>query len=95
MRKQIATTLAVVAISLLTTSARAEEEHRELGPHVHGHGTLNIAIDDKTVSMELEVPGMDVESADDDHLAVEVAQARVIEVAQVREIGSGGVVLDE
>ena len=27
---------------------------------MHGHGTLNIAIEDKRVSMELEVPGMDI-----------------------------------
>ena len=60
MRKQFASTFALVAISLLMTSARAEEDHRELGPHVHGHGTLNIAIEDKRVSMELEVPGMDI-----------------------------------
>jgi len=83
MRKQIATTLAVVAISLLTTSARAEEEHRELGPHVHGHGTLDIAIDDKVVSMELEVPGMDIvgfehaASTDDQKTAVEKAKAQL------------------
>ena len=82
MRKQIAT-LAVVAMSLLTTSARAEEEHRELGPHVHGHGTLNIAIDDKAVSMELEVPGMDIvgfehaTSTDDQKAAVEKAKAQL------------------
>jgi hypothetical protein len=82
MHKQIAT-LAVVAMSLLTTSARAEEEHRELGPHVHGHGTLNIAIDDKAVSMELEVPGMDIvgfehaTSTDDQKTAVEKAKAQL------------------
>ncbi len=83
MRNQIATTLAVVAISLLTTSARAEEEHRELGPHVHGHGTLNIAIDDKAVSLELEVPGMDIvgfehaASTDDQKAAIEKAKAHL------------------
>jgi len=36
------------------------EEHRQLGAHVHGHGHLNIAIEDKTVSIELEVPGADI-----------------------------------
>ena len=83
MRKQFAFTLALAAISLLTTAARAEEEHRELGPHVHGHGTLNIAIEDKRVSMELEVPGMDIvgfehaASTDDQKAAVEKAKARL------------------
>ena len=36
------------------------EERRQLGAHVHGHGHLNIAIEDKTVSIELEVPGADI-----------------------------------
>ena len=52
-------------------------------PHVHGHGTLNIAIEDKRVSMELEVPGMDIvgfehaPSTDDQKAAVEKAKARL------------------
>lgn len=36
------------------------EEHRELGPHEHGVGRLNIAIEGKRISMELEVPGADI-----------------------------------
>ena len=36
------------------------EERRHLGAHVHGHGHLNIAIEGKTVSIELEVPGADI-----------------------------------
>jgi hypothetical protein len=83
MRKQFAFTLAIAAISLLTTAARAEDEHRELGPHVHGHGTLNIAIENKRVSMELEVPGMDIvgfehaPSTADQKAAVEKATAKL------------------
>jgi hypothetical protein len=34
--------------------------HRELGAHQHGKGTLNIAIEGKKVTMELEVPGADI-----------------------------------
>lgn len=45
---------------LLPPVVHAEEAHRELGAHVHGHGTLNIAIEDGRVSMELEAPGMDI-----------------------------------
>ena len=40
--------------------AVAQTEHRELGPHEHGRGTLNIALEGNRVSMELEVPGMDI-----------------------------------
>jgi hypothetical protein len=83
MRKNLLTTLGLVAMSLLTVPARAEDGHRELGPHVHGHGSLNIAIEDNRVSMELEVPGMDIvgfehaPSTEDQKTAVEKAKARL------------------
>lgn len=53
---------AAIAATLFVTSvpALAADEHRELGPHEHGHGRLNIAIEGKRVSMELEVPGADI-----------------------------------
>lgn len=40
--------------------AMAADEHRELGAHEHGVGRLNIAIEGKRISMELEVPGADI-----------------------------------
>jgi Protein of unknown function (DUF2796) len=36
------------------------DEHRQLGPHEHGHGKLNIAIENGEVSMDLDVPGADI-----------------------------------
>ncbi|NOT72606.1 MAG: DUF2796 domain-containing protein [Hyphomicrobium sp.] len=36
------------------------EEHRELGAHEHGHGTLNIAIEGNAINMELDIPGADI-----------------------------------
>ncbi|MCP4779699.1 MAG: DUF2796 domain-containing protein [Hyphomicrobium sp.] len=54
------TALAVIGALALVSAARAEDEHRELGSHVHGHGTLNIAVEDKRVAMELKMPGMDL-----------------------------------
>jgi hypothetical protein len=36
------------------------EERRQLSAHVHGHARLNIAIEGKTVSLELEAPGADI-----------------------------------
>ncbi|MBC7832796.1 MAG: DUF2796 domain-containing protein [Hyphomicrobium sp.] len=83
MRKHLLTTLGLAAMSLLTIPAFAEDGHRELGPHVHGHGTLNIAIEDKRVSLELEVPGMDIvgfehaPSTQDQKTAVEKAKTRL------------------
>lgn len=82
MRMQISSALSVFAFTLLMPAAIcAEEAHRELGAHVHGHGTLDIAIEDKKVSLELEVPGMDIvgfehaASTDDQKAKVEKAKA--------------------
>jgi hypothetical protein len=36
------------------------QEHRQLGPHVHGQGTLNIALEGSRLSMEFEAPGADI-----------------------------------
>ena len=58
----------------------AAEEHRQLGAHVHGHGRLNIAIEDKTVSIELEVPGADIVGFE--HEAATRAQRASIEKAK-------------
>lgn len=83
MRKHLVTALGLAAMLLLTAPARAEDDHRELGAHVHGHGTLNIAIEGNRVAMELEVPGMDIvgfehaPSTDDQKAAVEKAKARL------------------
>ena len=44
----------------LVTSAMAEEKHRQLDAHEHGHGSFNVAIEGKRVSMELEAPGADI-----------------------------------
>jgi hypothetical protein len=45
---------------MVVSAAQAEEGRRELGPHVHGQGTLAIAIDANNVQMELAAPGMDI-----------------------------------
>jgi hypothetical protein len=38
----------------------AAAQHRQLGAHEHGRGTLNIAIEGPRVSVELEAPGADI-----------------------------------
>jgi len=60
MRTNTTTALAAILALALSSTVRAEDEHRELGAHVHGHGTLNIAIEGNQVAMELEAPGMDL-----------------------------------
>ena len=46
--------------SAVASPAFAAEEHRELGVHEHGRGTLNIAIEGNKVTMELEAAGVDI-----------------------------------
>jgi Protein of unknown function (DUF2796) len=53
-------TLSLLALTLAAAPVFAAEEKRELGPHEHGHGILNIAVEKNRVSMDLDVPGMDI-----------------------------------
>ena len=46
--------------ALCAAGAAFAEEQRRLSAHEHGHGHLNVAIEAKRVSMELEVPGADI-----------------------------------
>jgi hypothetical protein len=52
--------LALAAGVAIAAPVLAHEEHRELGAHVHGHGTLNIAVESTRLSIELEAPGADI-----------------------------------
>lgn len=77
-------TACVLAAGLACTALSVSaQEHRQLGPHVHGHGRLNIAIEGKKLSMELEVPGMDIvgfeheASTPDQKAALEKAKAKL------------------
>lgn len=83
MRTQITLLSFVACVSLAATAAQSEDEHRELGAHVHGHGTLNIAVEGNRVAMELEAPGMDIvgfeheANSDEQKAAVEKAKAEL------------------
>lgn len=84
-----ASVLASLAI-LASLSALADEaEHRQLGPHVHGQGTLDIAVEGNKIEMELIAPGMDivgfehVATTDDQKAAVEKAKAKLADVLNV------------
>jgi hypothetical protein len=60
MRTVTLASLAALAFAAATAISASADEHRELGPHVHGHGTLDIAVEKNRVSMELVAPGMDI-----------------------------------
>ena len=46
-----------LAFAVAGSTGPAAAQHRELGAHEHGRGTLNIAVEGTQVTMELEVPG--------------------------------------
>ena len=56
---RLAATLAF-GLGTLACPALCHAQHRQLGPHEHGKGTLNVAIDVNLVSMEFEAPGDDI-----------------------------------
>lgn len=58
--RTIRTACALAAGLACAALAASAEEHRQLSAHVHGHGRLNIAIEGKKLTMELEVPGADI-----------------------------------
>jgi hypothetical protein len=64
---------------LLIAGPVTAEEHRQLGAHAHGHGTLDVAIEGATVSMELEVPGADIVGFE--HVAATPEQKAKVEKA--------------
>jgi hypothetical protein len=54
-------TLLIAGTASLACAAMVQaEDHRELRPHQHGHGELNIAVEGNIVKMDLEVPGDDI-----------------------------------
>src|SRR5690606_35462132 len=91
-----ARTLAAVLSLSLAAPVLADEGRRELGAHVHGHGTLNIAVDNARVELELEAPGMDIvgfehEAKTDEHkAAVEAAKARLKDPLSLFKLSDAG-----
>lgn len=57
----VAAVAAVAAVMFAAQAcAQGAVERRELGPHAHGHGTLDVAIEAGSVRMELHAPGNDI-----------------------------------
>jgi hypothetical protein len=54
--------IAIVSTSLVYAAAlpASSQETRQLGPHVHGASHLTIAVDGKSLQMELHAPGSDI-----------------------------------
>ena len=44
----------------LSAASLATAAERELGAHMHGHGTVNIVLEGSALWIELEAPGADI-----------------------------------
>ncbi|MCR5857991.1 DUF2796 domain-containing protein [Mesorhizobium sp. J428] len=71
--------LFAAGIFAVVSAAHAEEDRREVGPHVHGRATLAIAIEANNVQMEFVAPGMDIVGFE--HEAETARQKRAVETA--------------
>jgi len=77
-----ATISALAALAILVALPVLAEEHRQLGPHVHGQGTLDIAVEGNKIEMELVAPGMDIVGFE--HVATNDAQKAAVEKAKAK-----------
>jgi len=87
------------ALILVATSAAAlivwppqqgeAQEHRQLEAHQHGHGTLNLAVEGRTLQVELDAPGADIvgfehpAASDADKAKVAAARKKLADPSQV------------
>ena len=74
-------TMALASLALISPLAAEEAGHRELGAHVHGQGSLNIAIEGNKLNMEFEAPGADIVGFE--HEASTAEQKALVEKAKV------------
>ena len=73
--------LASTALAFTSPLAAEEAAHRQLGAHVHGQGTLNIAIEGGRIDMEFEAPGADIVGFE--HAAESADQKTAVDKAKV------------
>lgn len=73
-------TWVAASVALVAATGFANAQHREAGAHAHGRGTLNIALEGKHLSMELEAPGADIVGFE--HKAQTDAQKAALEKAE-------------
>ena len=74
-----ARTLLTSGMVMLASAAQTEDVLRELGPHVHGIGSLAVAIEGNNIQMELIAPGMDIVGFE--HEADTARQRRAVKAA--------------
>ncbi|WP_166418111.1 ZrgA family zinc uptake protein [Cochlodiniinecator piscidefendens] len=78
-------TRTISLMALLATTPALAEENRQLDPHEHGVGILNIAIDGTAVAMEFQAPGADIvgfeyaAESEADHAKIDAAVATLMD----------------
>ncbi len=85
--------LSTVLIGCLPAIAiAADDGHTELGAHEHGSGVFNVAIEGKTVAMELEAPGADIvgfehaAQSEEDKAAIKKARSTLAALKNIVEL---------
>ncbi len=72
--------MAMASLAHIAPLAAEEVGHRELGAHVHGQGSLDIAIEGNKLNMEFEAPGADIVGFE--HEASTAEQKALVEKAK-------------
>jgi hypothetical protein len=78
----IATAVCILGVGTIVVGAAEKDGHRELGAHEHGRGSFNLAVEGKRVSIELEVPGVDIVGFE--HAPSTPAQITAVDKAKVQ-----------
>lgn len=86
--KKLFLTVAAGGVLALCSPVLAQEEHREAGAHMHGHGTLNMAIEGNKVAMELVAPGSDIVGFEHE-ASTDEQKAKVKAAIETLEKGAG------
>jgi len=73
---------ATLVFGHLSFAAFAQQGHRQLGSHQHGHGQFNVVMEGRKVVMELNIPGRDVTGFE--HKPSTPAQMSVLKKVTVR-----------
>ena len=75
--------LALLPLAVVHAAQAHDHEHGSLAPHEHGVGTLNVALDDNTLELDLDSPAMNLvgfehaATTDADKASVAAAKARL------------------
>ncbi|NMY37412.1 MULTISPECIES: DUF2796 domain-containing protein [unclassified Pseudomonas] len=82
-RLLLALPFALLPLAVVHAAQAHDHEHGSLAPHEHGVGTLNVALDDNTLELDLDSPAMNLvgfehaATTDADKASVAAAKARL------------------